>query len=52
MDDLLSRIEELERENIGTTNLLYEILNRLDRLEGDYVLRSNKLRESNDSVCE
>ena len=52
MDDLLSRIEELERENIGTTNLLYSILNRLELLENDYVLRSNKLRESNDSVCE
>jgi hypothetical protein len=50
MDSLLERIEELERENVGTTNLLYEILNRLDRLESDYVLRSNKLRESNDSI--
>jgi hypothetical protein len=52
MDDLLSRIEELERENVETTNLLYEILNRIELLENDYVLRSNKLRESNDFVFE
>jgi hypothetical protein len=52
MDDLLSRIEELERENIETTNVLYEILNRLDLLEKDYVLRSDKFREGNGSVCE
>ena len=51
MDDLLSRIEELERENVETTNVLYEILNRLELLENDYVLRSDKFREGNDSVC-
>ena len=52
MDDLLSRIEELERENVETTNTLLEILNRIELLENDYVLRSNKLRESNDFVFE
>ena len=52
MDDLLSRIEELERENVETTNVLYEILNRLELLENDYVLRSDKFREGNDSVFE
>ena len=52
MDDLLSRIEELERENIETNNLLYSILNRLELLENDYVLRSDKFRASNDNVCE
>ena len=51
MDDLLSRIEELERENVETSNVLYEILNRLELLENDYVLRSDKFREGNDSVC-
>jgi hypothetical protein len=52
MDDLLSRIEELERENVETNNLLYSILNRIELLENDYVLRSDKFREGNDSVCE
>jgi len=52
MDDLLSRIEELERENVETTNVLYEILNRIELLENDYVLRSDKFREGNGSVCE
>ena len=51
MDNLLSRIEELERENVETSNVLYEILNRLELLENDYVLRSDKFREGNDSVC-
>jgi hypothetical protein len=52
MDNLLSRIEELERENVETTNVLYEILNRLELLENNYVLRSDKFREGNGSVCE
>ena len=52
MDDLLSRIEELERENVETTNVLYSILNRTELLENDYVLRSDKFREGNDSVFE
>ena len=52
MEDLLSRIEELERENVETSNVLYEILNRLELLENDYVLRSNKFREGNGSLCE
>jgi len=52
MDDLLSRIEKLESENIETNNLLYSILNRIELLENDYVLRSDKFREGNDSVCE
>ena len=52
MDDLLSRIEELERENVETNNLLYSILNRIELLENDYVLRSDKFREGNDTLCE
>ena len=52
MDDLLSRIEELEREKVETTNVLYSILNRIELLENDYVLRSDKFREGNDSVFE
>ena len=52
MDDLLSRIEKLEYENVEATNVLYEILNRLELLENDYVLRSDKFREGNGSVCE
>jgi hypothetical protein len=52
MEDLLTRIEELERENVETSNVLYEILNRLELLENDYVLRSNKFREGNGSLCE
>ena len=52
MDDLLSRIEELERENVETSNVLYEILNRLELLENDYVLRSDKFREGNDTLCQ
>lgn len=51
MNDLLSRIEELERENVETTNVLHEILNRLELLENNYVLRSDKFREGNGSVC-
>lgn len=52
MDDLLSRIEGLERENVETTNVLYEILNRLELLENKHVLRSDGFRESNGNVCE
>lgn len=52
MEDLLSRIEELERENVETNNLLYEILNRLELLENDHVLRLDKFREGNGSLCE
>ena len=52
MNDLISRIEELERENVETSNVLYSILNRLELLENDYVLRSNGFREGNDSVFE
>jgi hypothetical protein len=52
MDDLLSRIEELEKENVETSNVLYSILNRVELLENDHVLRSDKFRESNGSVCE
>ena len=51
MDDLLSRIEELERENVETTNVLLEILNRIELLENDYVLRTDKFREGDGSVC-
>ena len=29
IDQLLIRIEELEKENVGTTNALYEMENRL-----------------------
>lgn len=32
---LEDRISRLEEENIGTTNLLYELENRLDLLEKD-----------------
>jgi hypothetical protein len=52
MEDLLSRIEALERENIETTNVLYEILNRLELLENEYVLRSDKFRAGDDTLCE
>jgi len=52
MDDLLSRIEELERENVETTNVLCEILTRLELLENDYVLRSDKFRTGDDTLCE
>ena len=52
MDNLLSRIEELERENVETSNVLYEILNRLELLENDYVLRSDKFREGDGTVCQ
>ena len=52
MNDLISRIQELERENVETSNVLYSILNRLELLEKDYVLRSNRFREGNDSVFE
>jgi len=33
---LEDRIDRLEEENIGTTNLLYELENRLERLEKEY----------------
>jgi|LauGreDrversion4_2_1035121.scaffolds.fasta_scaffold27427_8 hypothetical protein len=52
MDDLLSRIEELEKENVETSNVLYSILNRIELLENDYVLRSDKFREGNGTLCE
>jgi uncharacterized protein (UPF0335 family) len=38
---LMSRIEKLEEENVGLTNELYEIYNRLDLLE-DNVRRSGQ----------
>jgi hypothetical protein len=50
MDNLLDRIEKLEQENIETTNVLGEILTRIELLENNYVLRSDKFRESNGSV--
>jgi hypothetical protein len=52
MESLLDRIEKLEQENIETTNVLYEILNKLELLENDHVLRSDRFRESDGSVCE
>ena len=52
MDDLLSRIEKLEQENVETSNVLYSILNRIELLENDYVLRSDKFREGDDTVCQ
>ncbi len=33
MDDLLSRIEKLESENVETTNVLYEILIQIKLIE-------------------
>lgn len=33
---LEDRIDRLEEENVGTTNLLYELENRLERLEKEY----------------
>jgi len=50
MDNLLDRIEKLEQENIETTNVLYEILNRLDLLENNHVLRIDKFRKGDDSI--
>jgi hypothetical protein len=52
MDDLLSRIEKLEHENVETSNVLYELLTRIELLENDYVLRLDKFREGNGSICE
>jgi hypothetical protein len=52
MESLLDRITKLERENVETTNVLYSILNRIELLENDHVLRSNKFREGDGSVCE
>jgi hypothetical protein len=52
MENLLDRIERLEQENIETTNVLYEILNRLELLENDHVLRSDRFREGDGNVCE
>jgi hypothetical protein len=52
MEDLITRIEELERENVETNNLLYSILNRIELLENDHVLRLDKFREGNGSLCE
>ncbi len=50
MESLLQRIQKLEQENIETTNILYEILNRLELLENGNVLRFNEFREGNDSI--
>jgi len=33
MDDLLSRIEKLESENIETTNVLYELSNHIEAVD-------------------
>jgi hypothetical protein len=52
MESLLDRIVKLEQENVETTNVLYEILNRLELLENDYVLRSDKFREGDGTVCQ
>jgi hypothetical protein len=52
MESLLDRITKLEQENVETSNVLYEILNRLELLENDYVLRSDKFREGNGTLCE
>jgi len=51
MNSLLERIETLERENIETTNVLYEIITRIELLENDRVLQLDKFREGNDNVC-
>jgi hypothetical protein len=51
MNSLLERIEILERENIETTNVLYEIITRIELLENDRVLQLDKFREGNDNVC-
>ena len=40
LNDLEARIEALEQENIGTTNALYEVMNRLDMVERE--LESNQ----------
>ena len=52
MESLLDRITKLEQENVETTNVLYEILTRIELLENDYVLRSDKFREGNGTLCE
>jgi hypothetical protein len=52
MESLFDRIEKLEQENIETTNVLYELLTRIELLENDHVLRSDGFRESNGDVCE
>ena len=33
MDDLLSRIEKLEQENVETTNVLYELSNHIEAVD-------------------
>jgi len=33
MDDLLSRIEKLESENVETTNVLYELSNHIEAVD-------------------
>ena len=52
MESLLDRITKLEQENVETSNVLYEILNRLELLENDYVLRSDKFREGDGTLCQ
>ena len=52
MENLLDRIEKLEQENVEMSNILYEILNRVELLENDHVLRSDRFRESNGNVCQ
>jgi hypothetical protein len=52
MESLLDRITKLEQENVETTNVLYEILTRIELLENDYVLRSDKFREGDGTLCQ
>ena len=45
--DMENRIRSLEEENIETTNVLYEIVNRLDKLDNpDYNLKKFSLGDS------
>lgn len=47
INKLENRIKILEHENIETTNTLYEILNRLDKLDDpDYNLHNFSLGDS------
>lgn len=41
IEQLESQIKKLERENIETTNILYEILNRLDSMDQTEYTDSN-----------
>jgi hypothetical protein len=46
INDLENRIEKLESENIETTNILYEIMNTLDKFDdSEYDLHNFKLGE-------